>query len=92
MVAQAQTAYGDVIELGRGRAYLDAIPHSSPSTEASSRSVKSLDEDEQRAAQVEQVQGADMWVDILHQRSGRLIGRLLLHAGQLNVSTSREHY
>jgi len=87
VAVQAQTSYGDM-EMGRGFIYLDSIPHSSSVSQASSRCKDQPDEADQHRALAEQVQGADMWVDILHQRSERLIGRLLLHVGQLNVSTS----
>lgn len=31
------------------------------------------------------INGADIWIDLRHRRSGRLIGRLLLKAGQVPI-------
>lgn len=99
LAVRATTVAGNTIEIGRGRLYLDSLPQTRTSADRDSgRCLKSPGVDSIGPDAVEnpggltglvgEVRGADSWVDLQHRRSGRLVGRLLVNAGQLLLSAS----
>lgn len=71
----AKTAIGNEIELGWGEVPFSSVTGPREGSQSTSG----------------QFIGTDIWVDLRHRRSGRLIGRLLLEAGQVPIMPAEAH-